>query len=161
MNVIHESCLRIVAATFLFAAYCGRGPRRYIRFPQETYGGNSKQWREHRTEKSPCLPSSGSGRGQRKVLLPKRGRGFLWRYTAPKEKVFLYDGADLGQTRRDKPVVVKEKANKGKMEGSFLDLVDDVTRIDKLFTVKESTRQIWTCCSSSRRRRVRCRSVRI
>jgi chaperone LolA len=71
----------------------------------------------------------------------KRGKGFLWRYTVPKGKVFLYYGTALWQEEEDKPTVVREKVNKGKMEGSFLDLVDDVTRIDTLFTVKESTRQ--------------------
>ncbi len=71
----------------------------------------------------------------------KRGKGFLWRYTAPVEKVFLYDGSVVWQAEQEKPYVIKEKVNKEKMEGNFLDLVDDVTRLDKLFTVKEATRQ--------------------
>lgn len=71
----------------------------------------------------------------------KRGKGFLWRYTLPAEKIFLYDGNAVWQADQDKPYVIKEKVNKEKMEGSFLDLVDDVTRLDKLFTVKETSRQ--------------------
>ena len=71
----------------------------------------------------------------------KRGKGFLWKYSAPTEKIFLYDGNAVWQAEEDKPYVIKEKVDKEKMEGSFLDLVDDVTRLDKLFTVKETIRQ--------------------
>jgi chaperone LolA len=71
----------------------------------------------------------------------KRGKGFLWKYTVPTEKVFLYDGNAVWQAEQDKPYVIKEKVNKEKMEGNFLDLVDDVTHLDRLFTVKESATQ--------------------
>jgi chaperone LolA len=71
----------------------------------------------------------------------KRGKGFLWKYTVPTEKIFLYDGSVVWQEEADKPYVIKEKVNKEKMEGNFLDLVDDVTRLDTFFTVKETTRQ--------------------
>jgi outer membrane lipoprotein carrier protein len=71
----------------------------------------------------------------------KRGKGFLWKYTIPTEKVFLYDGNAVWQADQDKPYVIKEKVNKEKMEGNFLDLVDDVTHLDRLFTVKEAARQ--------------------
>jgi len=71
----------------------------------------------------------------------KRGKGFLWKYTAPTEKIFLYDGSAVWQADQDKPTVIKEKVNKEKMEGNFLDLVDDVTHLDRLFTVKEISRQ--------------------
>lgn len=71
----------------------------------------------------------------------KRGKGFLWKYTDPTEKIFLYDGNAVWQAEQDKPHVIKEKVNKEKMEGNFLDLVDDVTRLDRLFIVKETTRQ--------------------
>jgi outer membrane lipoprotein carrier protein len=71
----------------------------------------------------------------------KRGKGFLWKYTAPTEKVFLYDGTAVWQSEAEKPYVVKEKVDKEKMEGNFLDLVDDITRLDGLFTVKGVTRQ--------------------
>jgi len=68
----------------------------------------------------------------------KRSKGFLWRYTAPKEKVFLYDGAAIWQEEADKPYVTRDKVDKGRMEGSFLDLVEDVARLDTLFTLKGS-----------------------
>jgi chaperone LolA len=71
----------------------------------------------------------------------KRGKGFLWKYTAPKEKAFLYDGVVIWQAEGDKSVVIKEKVNKEKMEGNFLDLVDDVTNIDRFFSVKSAARQ--------------------
>jgi outer membrane lipoprotein carrier protein len=71
----------------------------------------------------------------------KRGKGFLWKYTLPTEKIFLYDGNAVWQADQDKPYVIKEKMNKEKMEGNFLDLVEDVTRLDKLFAVKETFRQ--------------------
>ena len=71
----------------------------------------------------------------------KRGKGFLWKYTVPKEKIFLYDGAAVWQAEEDKPYVIKEKVNKEKMEGNFLDLVDDVSHLDQIFTLKSSTKQ--------------------
>jgi chaperone LolA len=70
----------------------------------------------------------------------KRGKGFLWRYTVPAQKIFLYDGNAVWQADQDKPYVIKEKVDKAKIEGSFLDLVDDVTRLDRLFTVNEVSR---------------------
>jgi chaperone LolA len=71
----------------------------------------------------------------------KRGKGFLWKYTAPDEKVFLYDGKVLWQSEEERQTVTRHAVNKGKMEGSFFDLVDDVTRIDDIFSLKESTKQ--------------------
>jgi outer membrane lipoprotein carrier protein len=71
----------------------------------------------------------------------KRGKGFLWKYTAPKEKVFLYDGSAVWQAEEDKSYVIKEKMDKEKMEGNFLDLVDDVTHLDKHFLVKSASKQ--------------------
>ncbi|MGD0231136.1 MAG: outer membrane lipoprotein carrier protein LolA [Syntrophorhabdales bacterium] len=71
----------------------------------------------------------------------KRSKGFLWKYTAPKEKIFLYDGAFIWQAEQDKPFVTREKVDRGHMEGNFLDLVDDVTRLDTLFTLKQSARE--------------------
>jgi outer membrane lipoprotein carrier protein len=71
----------------------------------------------------------------------KRGKGFLWKYTVPKEKIFLYDGAAVWQAEEDKPYVVKEKVNKEKLEGNFLDLVDDVSHLDQIFTLKSATKQ--------------------
>ena len=71
----------------------------------------------------------------------KRSKGFLWKYTAPKEKVFLYDGAALWQADGGEPYVTRQRIDKEQMEGKFLDLVDDVTRLDRLFTLVRSTRQ--------------------
>ena len=71
----------------------------------------------------------------------KRGKGFLWRYTAPKEKVFLYDSSAVWQAEADKPYVTKDKVDRQKMEGSFLDLVDDVARLDAIFRLKGSERE--------------------
>jgi len=71
----------------------------------------------------------------------KRSKGFLWRYTAPKEKVFLYDGAAMWQAEEGTSFVTRERVDRGRMEGSFLDLVDDVTRLDALFTLVRSNRE--------------------
>jgi len=72
----------------------------------------------------------------------KRDRGFLWKYSAPKEKIFLYDGAAIWQEEEDRPVVIRQKVDKGKMEGNLvMDLVEDVTRLDGLFTVKAQGRE--------------------
>jgi outer membrane lipoprotein-sorting protein len=71
----------------------------------------------------------------------KRTKGFLWRYTAPREKIFLYDGSAVWQAEADKPYVTKDKVDRQKMEGSFLDLVDDVARLDSIFTLKGSARE--------------------
>ncbi len=71
----------------------------------------------------------------------KRSKGFLWKYTAPKGKIFLYDGTAIWQAEEDKPFVNKDRVDKEKMEGNFLDLVEDVTRLDRFFTVKQSVKQ--------------------
>ncbi len=71
----------------------------------------------------------------------KRGRGFVWRYSVPKEKVFLYDGSAVWQAEADKPYITKDKVDRQKLEGSFLDLVDDVARLDTIFDLKGSARE--------------------
>jgi chaperone LolA len=71
----------------------------------------------------------------------KRTRGFLWRYTAPKSKVFLYDGRAVWQEEEDKSFVLKEKVNKDRMQGNFLDLIEDISRLDQFFTVKHVVKQ--------------------
>jgi chaperone LolA len=71
----------------------------------------------------------------------KRSKGFLWQYNTPKQRVFLYDGKAVWQAEEDKDFVVKERINKGKMEGNFLDLIEDISRIDQLFTVKGTTKE--------------------
>ena len=67
----------------------------------------------------------------------KRGKGFLWRYTKPKAKYFLYDGQFMWQDDEEKTFVLKEKINKEKTGGTFFDLVEDITKIDDLFTLKQ------------------------
>jgi chaperone LolA len=69
----------------------------------------------------------------------KRGKGFLWRYTKPKEKYFLYDGQFMWQDDGEKTFVLKEKINKEKTGGTFFDLVEDITKIDDLFTLKQES----------------------
>jgi chaperone LolA len=71
----------------------------------------------------------------------KRSRGFLWKYTFPKEKTFLYDGKVVWQAEDDKPYVTRERVNRDKMGGTFLDLVDDVTRLDEFFIVRQGTKE--------------------
>jgi chaperone LolA len=67
----------------------------------------------------------------------KRGRGFLWRYTKPKIKYFLYDGKYMWQDEEDKTFVLKERINKEKTRGTFFDLVEDITKLDDLFVLKQ------------------------
>jgi len=67
----------------------------------------------------------------------KRQRGFLWRYKTPKVQFFLYDGKFIWQGEDDKPFVTKNKIDKEKTGGTFFDLVEDIAKIDELFTIKE------------------------
>jgi outer membrane lipoprotein-sorting protein len=67
----------------------------------------------------------------------KRHKGFLWRYKAPKVKYFLYDGRYIYQGEEDKSFILKEKINKEKTGGTFLDLIEDISKMDELFTLKQ------------------------
>ena len=67
----------------------------------------------------------------------KRQKGFLWRYKAPKVQFFLFDGKYLWQGEEEKPFVTRKKINKEKTRGTFFDLIEDIARIDELFTLKE------------------------
>jgi outer membrane lipoprotein carrier protein len=67
----------------------------------------------------------------------KRQKGFLWRYKTPKVQYFLYDGKFIWQGEDDKPFVTKDKIDKEKTGGTFFDLVEDIAKIDELFTLKE------------------------
>jgi len=69
----------------------------------------------------------------------KRGKGFLWRYTKPAIKYFLYDGQFMWQDDEDKAFVLKREKNKEKTENAFFDLVEDITKIDDLFTLKQES----------------------
>ncbi|MCX8109819.1 MAG: outer membrane lipoprotein carrier protein LolA [Syntrophorhabdaceae bacterium] len=70
----------------------------------------------------------------------KRNKGFLWRYNKPKIRYFLYDGRFIWQGEEDKPVVYKRRVNKDKTGGTFLDLIDDISKMDELFRLKEKKR---------------------
>ena len=69
----------------------------------------------------------------------KRQRGFLWRYNTPKVKYFLYDGKHIWQGEADKPFIIKERINKEKTSGTFMDLVEDIAKMDELFTLKQQS----------------------
>jgi len=69
----------------------------------------------------------------------KRHKGFLWKYRAPKVKFFLYDGQYMWQGEDEKPFVVKERIRKEKTTGTFLDLIEDIARMDELFTLKQQS----------------------
>lgn len=67
----------------------------------------------------------------------KRQKGFLWQYTKPKSKTFLYDGRHMWQDEEGKTFVLKSKVSREKTGGTFFDLVEDIARIDNIFTVKQ------------------------
>jgi chaperone LolA len=70
----------------------------------------------------------------------KRGKGFLWKYSAPSSRIFLYDGKAIWQAEEEKPFVTRDTVDKSKIQGSFLDLVDDVAKLDDYFKVQEAGR---------------------
>lgn len=70
----------------------------------------------------------------------KRQRGFLWRYKTPKVKYFLYDGRFIWQGEEEKSFIIKDRVNKEKTSGTFLDLIEDVAKLDEIFTLKEHSR---------------------
>lgn len=67
----------------------------------------------------------------------KRNKGFLWRYNKPKTRYFLYDSRFIWQGEEDKPVVYKRRVNREKTGGTFLDLIDDISKMDEIFRLKE------------------------
>jgi chaperone LolA len=73
-------------------------------------------------------------------FLYKRQKGFLWKYKAPKVKYFLYDGRYIWQGEDEKPFIIKERVNKEKTGGTFLDLVEDISKIDEQFTLKQQSK---------------------
>ncbi|HOJ42838.1 MAG TPA: outer membrane lipoprotein carrier protein LolA [Syntrophorhabdaceae bacterium] len=70
----------------------------------------------------------------------KRGKGFLWRYNKPKERYFLFDGSFVWQKEEEKPFVYKKKIDREKTVGTFFDLLDDISKIDYLFQIKDRKR---------------------
>lgn len=73
------------------------------------------------------------------VFFFKRGKGFLWQYTKPKGKTFLYDGHYMWQDEEDKPFVLKNRVSREKTDGTFFHLVEDIARIDTIFSVKQQS----------------------
>ena len=69
----------------------------------------------------------------------KRGKGFLWRYTKPRGKYFLYDGQFMWQDEEEKNFVTKQKIDKQKTGGTFFDLIDDISKLDDLFALKQES----------------------
>lgn len=70
----------------------------------------------------------------------KRQKGFLWRYNTPKIKYFLYDGRFIWQGEEEKTFIIKDKVNKEKTSGTFLDLIEDIAKLDEIFTLKEHSK---------------------
>jgi chaperone LolA len=73
-------------------------------------------------------------------FLFKRHKGFLWRYRAPSVKLFLFDGNTMWQSEQEKSFVIKERVSKDKTAGTFLDLIEDIAKIDDLFTLKQESK---------------------
>jgi chaperone LolA len=69
-------------------------------------------------------------------FLYKRHKGFLWQYVSPKGRYFLYDRKYIWQGEDEKPFVQKNKVNKDKPDSIFMDLVEDVSKLDELFNLK-------------------------
>jgi outer membrane lipoprotein carrier protein len=69
-------------------------------------------------------------------FLYKRHKGFLWQYVSPKVRYFLYDGKYIWQGEDEKPFVQKNRVNKNKTDGTFLDLVEDISKLNELFNLK-------------------------
>ena len=65
----------------------------------------------------------------------KRQKGFLWKYRTPKVRYFLYDGKYMWQGEDEKSFVIKERIRKEKTGGTFLDLIEDITKLDDLFNL--------------------------
>jgi outer membrane lipoprotein-sorting protein len=72
-------------------------------------------------------------------FLYKRQKGFLWQYRKPKAKYFLYDGRFMWQGEEEKAFIVKERVNREKTGGMFLDLVEDIAAMDALFTLQRQS----------------------
>lgn len=70
-------------------------------------------------------------------FLYKRRKGFIWNYSKPREKYFLYDGNYIWQGEEGKPFIVKDRVKREKTGGTFLDLVEDIAKLDELFTLKQ------------------------
>ena len=140
MSMVHKSLSMIVAGFLCAAVAVSAAQGDTLDSIKKTYGAITTV--EARFQQKISLSALKRTREAKGEFYYKRDRGFLWKYTAPKEKVFLYDGAAIWQEEEDRPVVIRQKVDKGKMEGNLvMDLVEDVGRIDALFVVKAQGRE--------------------
>lgn len=87
------------------------------------------------------IESLGKDREMAGDFFYKRQKGFLWSYRTPKVKTFLYDGKFIWQTEADKPFVQKDQIKKLRSGGgAFLDLIEDIAKIDEIFTLKQHSK---------------------
>jgi chaperone LolA len=123
-----------IAAALLFSSSVARADS--LDMLKKTYAGI--QTVEARFNQRISIATLKRERESKGEFYYKRGKGFLWKYSAPVPKVFLYDGRAIWQADEEKPFVTKDRVDKAKMQGSFLDLVDDVSKLDELFTIQET-----------------------
>lgn len=126
-------CLLIWVAAILFQAAPARADA--VDVLKKTYAGI--QTVEARFNQKILISTLKRERESKGEFYYKRGKGFLWKYTGPNRKVFLYDGKALWQADEEQPFVIKERVDKGKVQGSFLDLVEDISKLDEYFAIQE------------------------
>ena len=102
---------------FLFAASLRRGPAETLDALKKTYGEiDTVEAHFHQKILMKALKREREMEGD---FFYKRSKGFLWRYTAPKEKVFLYDGRVLWQAEEDKPFVTRRRSTRETWRAAF------------------------------------------
>lgn len=82
------------------------------------------------------IPSLNRERELEGKFLYKKGRGFVWKYERPEERIYLYDGSFLWEESKKRPYVFREELKGEGKTGVFLDLVEDMKRIDELFELR-------------------------
>ena len=139
MNKVHK-CLAVIVAGLLCVVAVPAARADTLDSIKKTYGAITTV--EARFQQKIALSALKRTREAKGEFYYKRGRGFLWKYTAPTEKIFLYDGTAIWQEEEENPVVIRQKVDKAKMEGNLvMDLVEDVGRIDQLFSTKAEGRE--------------------
>ena len=131
MSMMHK-CLGVVVACLLGAVVAVSAARAdTLDSIKKTYSAITTV--EARFQQKIALSALKRTREAKGEFYYKRGRGFLWKYTAPKENIFLYDGTAIWQEEEDRAVVIKQKVDKARMEGNLvMDLVEDVTRLGQI-----------------------------
>jgi outer membrane lipoprotein-sorting protein len=71
-------------------------------------------------------------------FLYKKGKGFLWKYERPEERLYLFDGSFLWEDYRDRPYVVREQVTEERKRGTFFDLIEDIRRLEEFFELEAS-----------------------